>query len=219
MDEVAHNLEVVRNKIADAAKGREVTLVAVSKTMNTDKIAAAYEAGQRILGENRMQELQDKMDTLSNLDIDWHFIGKLQSNKVKYIDDRIKLIHSVDSLELLQHIENRVKTPIDVLLQINIGKELQKNGFLPEYFQKSVEKLRKFGTIRIIGVMCVPPRGQDPTEYFKRTYELFMKLGEANSPNVQMKYLSMGMSGDFETAIACGSNMVRVGSSIFGQRL
>lgn len=219
MEDVVHNLEVVRNKIADSAKGRDVTLVAVSKTKHPDMIRAAYESGQRIFGENKMQELREKIEVLSDLEIDWNYIGKLQSNKVKYIDEKIQLVQSIDSLDLLKSISEQKNTATNVLLQINIGREQQKNGFMPENLEKTVENLRNFGTIRIMGVMCIPPRAEDPSAYFNKTHDIFCRLGEMNIPNMEMKYLSMGMSGDFETAISCGSNMVRVGSSIFGQRL
>lgn len=217
MNNIEHNLEVINNKIADAAKGREVTLVAVSKTKPCEDIICAYEAGQRIFGENKVQELRGKIDELSHLDIDWHLIGKLQSNKVRYIDDSIAMVQSVDSVKLLEEIAKRKETRTKVLLQINIGEEEQKNGFLLENFEKSVEKLQIFGTIDILGLMCIPPVYECPEKYFLKMSELFQRLKEKDFPD--MKYLSMGMSGDFEAAIACGSNMVRVGSSIFGPRL
>lgn len=219
MNDVAHNLEVVRNKIEDKAKGKEVTLVAVSKTKSCEDIMAAYDAGQRIFGENKMQELKGKMEELSSLDIDWHFIGKLQSNKIKMINDGIKLVQSIDSQSLLEGIAKHKNTLTEVLLQINIGNEPQKNGFLCDEFEKSVEKLKIFDTIKIMGLMCIPPADDNPKEYFLRMYDFYMRLKEKDIPGIEMKYLSMGMSGDFETAIECGSNMVRVGSSIFGPRL
>lgn len=219
MNEISHNLEVVKNKIADAAKGREVTLVAVSKTKSSEDIAAAYEAGQRIFGENKMQELRGKIDDLGHLDIDWHFIGRLQSNKVKMLDENIKLLQSVDSLGLMEDIQKRNTAPIEVLLQVNIGNEPQKSGFSCNGFEKRVEKLINFDIISIMGLMCIPPKNECPKEYFCKMYDIFMRLKEKNIPGVNMKYLSMGMSGDFETAIECGSNMVRIGSSIFGARL
>lgn len=217
MNDIAHNLEVINNKIADASKGREVTLVAVSKTKSCEDIIAAYEAGQRIFGENKMQELRSKIDELKSYDIDWHFIGKLQSNKVKYIDEHICMIQSIDSLKLLDEIQRHKSTKTNVLLQINIGTEMQKNGFLLSDFKKSVEKIKYFDKIDILGLMCIPPFGECPKEYFQKMYELFADLKERVIPNIE--YLSMGMSGDFETAIECGSNMVRVGSSIFGPRM
>ena len=219
MGEIVHNLEVIRNKIADASKGKEVTLVAVSKTKPYDAILEAFEAGQRIFGENKMQELKDKQEALCNHEIDWHFIGKLQSNKVKYLDDGIKLVQSIDSKELLENIQNHKATATEVLLQINIGNEPQKNGFSYENFEKSVELLGKFDTIKIMGLMCIPPVEKAPDEYFLKMHDMFLRLQEKNIKGVEMKYLSMGMSGDFEQAIKCGSNMVRVGSSIFGKRL
>lgn len=219
MNEIAHNLEVVRNKIADAAKGKDVTLVAVSKTKSCEDIIAAYEAGQRIFGENKMQELKEKEERLSDYNIDWHFIGKLQKNKIKYLNESIKMIQSIDSFELLDNIGNAKNIPASVLLQINIGEEKTKNGFLIKYFEKEVEKYQNFGTIKIMGLMCIPPRDENPREYFLKMHDIFMRLKEKNIPGINMKYLSMGMSGDFEAAIECGSNMVRIGSSIFGARL
>lgn len=219
MENVKHNIEVIRNKIADAAKGKEVTLIGVSKTVSTDKIISAYETGLRQFGENKMQELVSKKEELAHLDIEWNFIGKLQKNKVKYAKQGVKMIQSVESLELCEVIQKTLENPIDVLLQVNIGKEPQKSGFNPDIVLESIEKMEKFDKIKVMGLMCIPPNVENPDKYFMQMYDMYKKIQDMELPYAKMKYLSMGMSGDFETAIKCGSNMVRVGSSIFGKRL
>ena len=127
------------------------------------------------------------------------------------------MVQSVDSIKLLDEIGKHKTTKTKVLLQVNIGKEEQKNGFFPDNFEKTVEKMKVFDTIDILGLMCIPPKDRCPKEYFLGMYDLYQRLKENLLPN--MKYLSMGMSGDFEMAIECGSNMVRVGSCIFGPRI
>ena len=219
MENVKHNIEVIRNKIADASKGKEVTLIGVSKTVSTDKIISAYETGLRQFGENKMQELTSKKEELAHLDIEWNFIGKLQKNKVKYAKQGVKMIQSVESLELCEVIQKTMENPIDVLLQVNIGKEPQKSGFNPDIVLESIEKMEKFDKIKVMGLMCIPPNVENPDKYFMQMFDMYKKIQDMELPYAKMKYLSMGMSGDFETAIKCGSNMVRVGSSIFGKRL
>lgn len=200
-----------------------VNLVAVSKTKPVEDIMAAYEAGQRIFGENKVQELMDKVDQLP-ADISWHFIGALQRNKVKYLDQRIALIHSLDRLSLAQEIQKQASKKgyvQDVLLEINIGREANKAGVLPEDFADLAEQVRSLSAIRVRGLMAIIPDTDDEGEqrsYFKAMKEIFDQEAKINQPNYQMEILSMGMSGDYKAAMAEGSNLVRIGSAIFGPR-
>lgn len=217
MSDLAHNIEVVKNKIADAACGRAVTLVGVSKTVPTERVGEAAELGLTILGENRAQELRDKKEALSHLPIQWHMIGGLQKNKIKYLrDERVEMVQSLDALKLAETMENTFLSTKNTLVQVNIGKEPQKNGIFPENVEKFVAYCEKFDKIKIIGLMCIPPREGDPKTYFTRMNNLFTQM--VDKGYTRLKILSMGMSADFEQAIACGSNMVRVGSAIFGSR-
>lgn len=210
---IAQNLQHIKSTLPE-----HVTLVAVSKTKPVNDLMEAYNAGQRIFGENYVQELVDKQPQLPN-DVAWHFIGHLQSNKVKYIAPFVSLIHGVDSLKLLQEINkqalknNRV---IDCLLQVFIAEEESKFGLdekeLNDIF--SSETFNSMKNIRIIGLMGMSTftdNQQQIEKEFKHLKQIFDKY-----PNLTT--LSMGMSGDYQLAIDCGSTMVRIGSSIFGKR-
>lgn len=202
-----------------------VTLVAVSKTKPVSDLMEAYEAGQRIFGENKIQEMTEKWQQLPK-DIEWHMIGHVQSNKVKYMVPYVKLIHGVDSLKLLKEI-NRLavkwRKHINVLLQIYIAEEETKFGLdekeLVEILQS--EEVKQMTNITIQGLMGMASFTDDK-EQIKREFlhlkSIFDKYKPLNSGNCQLNTLSMGMSGDYELAIECGSTMIRVGSSIFGSR-
>ena len=201
-----------------------VTLVAVSKTKPVADLMEAYNAGQRIFGENKIQEMTDKWEVMPK-DIEWHMIGHVQTNKVKYMAPYVSLIHGVDSLKLLQEINkqaaknNRV---IDCLLQVYIAEEESKFG-LDEQELEEVLKLVQhdkdnFKNIRIVGLMGMATFTENKNQIekeFKHLKTIFDKLKTQNS---ELKTLSMGMSGDYQLAISCGSTMVRIGSSIFGGR-
>ncbi len=201
-----------------------VTLVAVSKTKPNADILEAYEAGQRVFGENYVQELVEKQDQLPK-DIQWHFIGHLQSRKAKLIAPFVSLIHGVDSLKLLQEINkqavknNRV---IDCLLQVHIADEETKFGLdekeLDEMLKQVQHDNESFKNIRIVGLMGMATFTEDQNQIKKEFDYLKSLFDKFKTQNPNFKTLSMGMSGDYELAISCGSTMVRIGSSIFGSR-
>lgn len=218
MSTVSENLNKIRASIPS-----DVTLVAVSKTHPIEAIQEAYDAEQRIFGENRVQELVPKFEGMPK-DIQWHLIGTLQRNKVKYIAPFVSMIHSVDNLELLKEINKEAKKNqriIDCLIQVFIATEETKHGFSfeeAEAFFKS-EYSKQFEHVRICGLMGMASFTEDQQQV-KREFESLARFRDKIQTNhsIQLPVLSMGMSGDYQLAIACGSNMVRVGSSIFGSR-
>lgn len=204
---------------------KEVTLVAVSKTKPVSDLMAAYEAGQRIFGENKIQEMTEKWEQMPK-DIQWHMIGHVQSNKVKYMAPYVSLIHGVDSLKLLKEINKQAQKNdriIDCLLQIFIAEEETKFG-LDEHELEALlhnDALKTLEHIRIVGLMGMATFTENQ-EQIKREFlhlkSIFDKHSQLKTSNLKLETLSMGMSGDYQLAIACGSNMVRIGSSIFGMR-
>lgn len=227
--DIRANVGRVREKIASAAAraGRsesDITLIAVTKTVPAAAVAEAWAAGIRHFGENRAQELALKRSQLT-LDCAWHFIGHLQGNKVKDALAHASLIHSVDSLPLASEINRRAAAlgvVADILAQINISDEQTKSGVRPEEARSFAQALCEFPNIRVLGLMTIARPAEDPEDArmdFRRMRGIFETIAaEIARPNMEMKYLSMGMSHDFEVAIKEGSNMVRVGSAIFGQR-
>jgi len=202
-----------------------VALIAVTKTHPVEKLMEVYNAGHKIFGENKVQEMTDKYEQLPK-DIQWHLIGHLQSNKVKYIAPFVSLIHSVDSLGLLKEINKQaVKNDriIDCLLQVYIADEDTKFGLLPEEAEELVRspELQQLRNIRIIGLMGMATNTDDQDRIrkeFRSLNSFFLKMREFSAFNVQISALSMGMSSDYPIAIAEGSTMIRVGSSVFGER-
>tara|TARA_B100000131_G_C18054961_1_gene588000 strand:- start:174 stop:815 length:642 start_codon:yes stop_codon:yes gene_type:complete len=196
----------------------DTILVVVSKKQSNENILAAYQSGQRNFGENQVQELVKKEKDLPK-DIKWHMIGHLQRNKVKYIASFIHLIHSIDSINLLIEVDKRAKQNhriIDCLLQVHIAEEENKFGFEIHEVSKILEKSYMLPNVNIVGLMGMATFSQDQLKIqseFARLSRLFIKI-----KNNQIKILSMGMSGDYKLAIKQGSNMIRVGSSIFGKR-
>jgi pyridoxal phosphate enzyme (YggS family) len=203
-----------------------VTLVAVSKTKPISDILEAYEAGQRIFGENKIQEMTEKWEQMPK-DIQWHMIGHVQTNKVKYMAEFVSLIHGVDSLKLLQEINKQAhkhQRTIECLLQIHIAQEETKFGLNTEELEEIVTALQNTNTlnnIKVIGLMGMATftDNQDQLkDEFSSLKTIFEKYKTISLPNFQLNTLSMGMSGDYQLAIDCGSTMVRIGSSIFGER-
>ncbi len=225
---IKENLETVENNIADAIKkaGRaseEVTLVAVSKTKPADMIREAYDLGVRDFGENRVQEIMEKYPLLPD-DIRWHLIGHLQTNKVKYIIDKVAMIHSVDSLKLAKEISRQAvkkNVVMDILIEVNVAEEDSKFGTTCEDAISLVTDISKLDGIRIRGYMTVAPFVSDPEEnrgVFRRLRQLLVDTKAKNIDNVNMDCLSMGMSGDYTVAIEEGATFIRVGTNIFGGR-
>ena len=195
---------------------KDCTLIAVSKTKPVEMIKEAYDVGIRDFGENKVQELIDKMDKLPN-DIKWHMIGHLQTNKIKYIIDKVYLIHSVDSIHLAEAINREAikkNLTAKILLEINIANEKTKFGFSTDEITESLNTIKKLSNIEVLGLMCVAPdvdNSEDNRKYFRLMKELKDKLN--------LKILSMGMSNDYKIAIEEGSNYIRIGTKIFGERL
>ena len=226
---IKENLAQIENNIIAACEkvGRnrkEVTLIAVSKTKPVSMLEEAYETGIRDFGENKVQEMCDKFDCLPK-DIRWHMIGHLQTNKVKYLMDKAYLIHSVDSLKLAQEIEkqaakhNRI---VDILIEVNIAQEESKFGLAIQDVLVLVKEIAKLSHLRIKGLMTIAPYVENPEDnrlYFRQIKQLSVDIASQNIENVSMDILSMGMSGDYQVAIEEGATMVRVGTSIFGERI
>ncbi|HEX9492008.1 MAG TPA: YggS family pyridoxal phosphate-dependent enzyme [Thermoanaerobaculia bacterium] len=210
---IAENLAAVEARIRDACaragrKRSDVTLVAVSKTFGADRIDEAIAAGVTHIGENRVQEARDKKPQVRGT-ARWHLIGHLQSNKAKDALRLFDVIETIDSVELAQKIARAAEKAQDVLLQVNIGDEPQKNGILPSDVSNIVQQIRAINGINLLGLMAIPPVG-DPRKHFRRLREIRDQVG--------LEHLSMGMSEDFEIAIEEGSTMVRIGRAIFGPR-
>lgn len=207
---------------AGRAEG-SVRLIGVTKFVETERILPAIEAGLTDVGENRAQELVDKFDFFSQCGVARHFIGTLQTNKVKYLIGRADVIQSVDREPLVSEI-NRIACKAGliqrVLIEVNIGNEEQKAGIAPGALRTLLESISALPNIHVEGLMCIPPAGNEDEArpYFARMNELFLKMKELKLPNIDMNELSMGMSGDYKAAVAEGATMVRVGSAIFGAR-
>ncbi len=225
---IAENIQSIRRRMAEAAKaaGREneeILLVGASKMNDAAACREAIAAGIDALGENRVQELLGKYAEGAYEGAPLHFIGHLQRNKVRQIVGKVSLIHSVSSLELLEEIQRQAEKQgltQAVLLEVNIGGEESKSGFAPEEVEAAARRAAELPNISLEGLMTIPPIQTVPHEnlpYFQQVYRLYIDIGEKVFHN-KLKYLSMGMSDDFEDAIAAGANMVRVGSAIFGAR-
>ncbi|MHC1698439.1 MAG: YggS family pyridoxal phosphate-dependent enzyme [Geobacteraceae bacterium] len=225
---IAENLKQIRERIASAAQrsGRNpdsVKLVAVSKTQPAEAVMAALTAGQQTFGENYVQEFLDKVQHLPE-SVEWHFIGSLQSNKVKYLTGHTRLIHSVDRLSLAQEIDRqwgKIGKACAILLQVNISGETTKSGTTAGDLFQLARELALLPQIRVRGLMTMPPFFDEPERarpYFRELKRLSELLTAEEIPGITMEELSMGMSGDFEVAIEEGATLVRVGSAIFGER-
>lgn len=202
---------------------QDVLLVAVTKTRTADEINEAIDAGITDIGENKVQEVVDKFDHVKP--VRWHLIGHLQTNKVKYIIDKVCMIHSVDSMKLAKEIDKRAGQHglnMDILIQVNAAQEESKFGITTDDTKQLVlDILEECPNLRIRGLMHIAPAADDPNDvrqYFRQVKELYEECGKIEHPHLDFKYLSMGMSHDFGVAIEEGSNLIRVGTSIFGER-
>ena len=220
-EEIAH----VREKLAAASDGRDVDLLLATKTVPPEKIAyAVRECGVTLIGENRVNELLEKYEQIKDLPCGLHFIGTLQTNKVKYIIDKVKLIHSVDSEKLLYEINRQAEKhdlTMDVLIEINIGREENKGGILPEDLPEFIDKALSYPRVRVRGLMTIAPKCEEKDEYrkfFTQTYQMSLDILQKKLHNIDSPVLSMGMSNSYEIAAACGATLVRVGSAVFGAR-
>ena len=225
---IAENIREIRERIDAAARscgrtGGEITLVGASKMNDEAACQEAIRAGIDVLGENRVQEMTEKLEKNAYDGAPLHFIGHLQRNKVRQVVGKVALIQSVGSLELLDEIEKqaaKLALAQDILLEVNIGGEEAKSGFAPETLEQAAAYAGELPHIRVLGLMTIPPVAVEEhgnTPYFEKMHRLFVDINEKMYDN-KLEYLSMGMSGDYEDAIRCGSNMIRVGTAIFGAR-
>ncbi|PYU94669.1 MAG: YggS family pyridoxal phosphate-dependent enzyme [Acidobacteria bacterium] len=229
MIDLKDNIARVQERIAEACRrvGRrpeDVKLVAVSKTVPPDRIRAAYDAGLRDFGENRVQEANAKRAALSDLTVTWHLVGHLQSNKAKLARELFHWAHSLDSLRLAQKLDQAAVSSGDrlpVLIEVNLGEEQTKSGVREQDVLPLAEQVSRLPTLELRGLMVLPPFFEDPEQarpFFGRLRDLAKTIEAANSPGVSMRELSMGMSHDFEVAIEEGATTVRIGTAIFGER-
>ena len=211
-------------ELLDETSKHGVKLIAVTKTVPTEIINEAISCGVTAIGENRVQELLEKYDSLDKRNLEIHLIGRLQTNKVKYIVGKVDLIHSVDSLKLGSAIDKYAKIcekVQNVLVQVNVSGEQTKGGVAPDELEALLVSLSKLKNIKVRGLMCIPPAEKIPGEnkhFFSLLNKMMVDNNNKNIDNICMDTLSMGMSGDYRTAIECGATMVRIGTKIFGKR-
>ncbi|WP_445664184.1 YggS family pyridoxal phosphate-dependent enzyme [Fodinibius sp. AD559] len=230
-EDICNNIKELQNRITQACESAErdsseITLVAVSKTKPLDDIKTAYSCGQIHFGENRAKELQDKMDDYENEDIQWHMVGNLQTNKIKYMVERVNWIHSIEKSKYLREIEkraSRIDRVINTLIQINISGEEQKSGCNPEDLKEILEYAQGLDHVRVRGLMGMatfvdPEEVEKVRPEFKMLKEIRDEHRSFETENIQLDELSMGMTNDMEIAIQEGSTMLRVGRAIFGER-
>ena len=214
---IEKNLREIKKNIP-----KDITLVAVSKTKPIEDIELAYKLGQKDFGENKVQELIYKEEILPK-DIRWHFIGNLQTNKVKYLVGKVYLIHSLSSMKLLKKIEDefsKKNSVANLLIQINIGKENSKGGIFVEDLNDIITEIEKCNNVKVKGLMAIIPKGniEENRFYFKQMKSIFDNISTGVYKNISMEVLSMGMTHDFEIALEEGTNLVRIGEGIFGKR-
>ena len=228
VDSIERNLSDIMEKISKSSQqsGRnssEITLVAVTKTVDADRINEAVRAGVRVVGENRVQEARDKF-TLVEKGVDWHLIGHLQTNKAKYVPEIFSMVHSVDSVELANELERRCEAAgkvMEALVEVNVSHEESKFGIEPDCAADFLRTVSSCQHIKFGGIMTVAPASEDPElvrPVFADTRRLFEDLKRLKISNVDLVHLSMGMSSDYEVAIEEGATMVRIGSALFGRR-
>ena len=227
--EVAQNVQKIAQDVREAAlqAGRdpsEVQVMAVTKTVDPVLVNAAIGAGITLLGENKAQELCAKYDSYHKDGVQIHFIGHLQTNKVRQIVDKVSMVESVDSIKLAREIDRHcaaIGKVMDVLLEVNIGREENKTGVFPELLPALLEEAGKLEHIRVRGLMTIPPvceTEEEVLQYFSQMRQLFIDIKQKKYDNISMEILSMGMSADYLAAVRCGSNIVRIGTAMFGQR-
>jgi pyridoxal phosphate enzyme (YggS family) len=228
MGSIAENLLRIQQRMAEAAmrSGRRpdsVKLVGVTKTVDVYRIKEAVSAGLQILGENYVQEAQDKIKEVGG-EVSWHFVGRLQTNKAKYAVKLFDMIQTVDSFKLAKELNHRAQPlgrKIPIIIQVNLASEVSKGGVEPSECISLIKQISELANLQIRGLMTMPPFFDQPEKarpYFAQLRELSQEIARAQLPKVEMNELSMGMSGDFETAIEEGATLVRVGTAIFGER-
>lgn len=230
IDEVKQNVKDIINTAKQAAAEssrnfNDIKIMAVTKTVDPAYVNVAIDNGIKLLGENRVQEFLSKYDEYKKDGVDIHFIGSLQTNKVKYIIDKVSMIHSVNSLKLAKEINKQAKKHnlvMDILIEVNIGDEDTKSGIMPTEIYSLLEEISQFSNIKVQGLMAIPPfceKDEQIKHYFDNMYKLFIDIKDKKIDNISMNVLSMGMSHDYHIAIGCGATLVRVGSKMFGNRI
>ena len=221
LDRIKRVQEQVNEALIESGrKPEELTVMAVTKTVPPHKVNLAVQSGIHLLGENRVQEYLSKREEYDLQNAQVHMIGHLQSNKVRQIIDKVSMIESVSSLKLAQEIDRQAQksgTVMDVLLEINIGKEESKTGFFREEVDEALVVLSQLSHIRVKGMMCIPPK-ENTEKFFSDMAQFFIDIRDKKLDNINMSLLSMGMSGDYQMAIRYHSNIVRLGTALFGAR-
>ncbi|MCP5050431.1 MAG: YggS family pyridoxal phosphate-dependent enzyme [bacterium] len=225
---IEDNYQKIKDNITRACQrvGRdpsEVTIMGVAKAQPSRKIQEAFDCGIHLIGENKTQEAEIHQEELNSLDgIKWHFIGKLQKNKINRILRNFDFIQSVDGVKSLEHIHKRVSDVIEVFIEINIGDEKNKSGFTVDGLKKALNYIATLDRVKITGLMTIPPMGEDPEDvrpYFRDVRELKDQINGMNLPTFDIRHLSMGMTADYEIAVEEGATIVRIGTALFGRRL
>ena len=199
----------------------DIQLLGVCKDQPIENIIEAYECGINRLGENRVQEAELHMSQLESFDIEWHFIGKLQKNKINRILKSFHTVQSVDGVKALEHIQKRITEPRDVFIEINIADEKNKSGFTVDGLKKALNYISQLIRIRIVGLMTLPPFCDDPEDsrpFFSQMRTLQQEINEQKFDNINIRHLSMGMSHDYDIAIEEGATIIRIGTALFGRR-
>lgn len=225
---IKENLDIINENIEQACKnvGRknDVILLGATKMNSADRINCAISHGLKYIGENKVQELLEKYDGINREEVTIHFIGHLQSNKVKYIIDKVDMIQSLDSLSLAKEINKQAQKhnlKMKVLVEINAGMEESKSGVSPDRVEEFLREVSKLENIQVVGLMAIPPIMTDKytqRKIFKEIYKIFIDISQKSIHNISMTYLSLGMSDDYSLAVEEGANLVRVGSALFGRR-
>lgn len=229
LSDIKYNYEVIRENIAQAAimsgrKPEDITFLSATKTVSPELINYAISLGLDHIGENKVQELLSKYDDYDLRSCDLHFIGHLQSNKVRQIVDKVSMIQSVDSLKLATEVSKqcqKIDTCMKILIEVNIGREENKSGVYPEKLEELLYQISELSNIQVDGLMAIPPICENEQKirgYFQNMRNLFIDISHKNIDNISMNTLSMGMSGDYREAILEGATLVRIGSSLFGPR-
>jgi pyridoxal phosphate enzyme (YggS family) len=224
---IKDNYEKIMSNIEKACRREnrdpsEVKLLGVAKNQPSSKIKEAYSCGLRLIGENKTQESEIHQSELKDLDLSWHFIGKLQKNKINRILRSFDFIQSVDGVKSLEHIHKRVNQEIEVFIEINIGDEKNKSGFTVDGLKKALNYIALLNRVKITGMMAVPPYFEDPEDvrpYFREVSELKDEINGMGLANFNIRELSMGMSEDYEVAVEEGATIVRIGTALFGRRV
>ncbi len=229
LSDIKYNYEVIRENIAQAAimsgrKPEDIIFLSATKTVSPELINYAISLGLDHIGENKVQELLSKYDDYDLRSCDLHFIGHLQSNKVRQIVDKVSMIQSVDSLKLATEVSKqcqKIDTCMKILIEVNIGREENKSGVYPEKLEELLYQISELSNIQVDGLMAIPPICENEQKirgYFQNMRNLFIDISHKNIDNISMNTLSMGMSGDYREAILEGATLVRIGSSLFGPR-